>query len=339
MPKITGYGELLLRMTPAKHGGLIEQSSLLQMDFGGAEANILTNLSFFGHDTSFVSALPDNPIGASAFNHLKSLGVNMDNTPFYNGRMGVYYIEHGHSIRGGRVTYDRADSTFCYCIISEKEWDTIMKTQNIFVLTGVTPALSILAQENVRFALEAAKRNNVKVAFDLNYRRTLWSVEDARKSFDEILPNVDFLFANLGSAQDLYNFPKVDINSTENLIAQTRKATDFLEEHGHFSMLAMTMRLQESANKNHFCGLIKAGKNFSISKPIYTDVLDRIGGGDAFVSGVLHGLSNKWGNDKTVHFATTMYAALHTQYGDINRMKEEEIQAIADGDILGYLKR
>ena len=337
--KVVGYGELLLRLTPHEHGNLIEQSENLKMAFAGAEANILADLSMLGHSTSFVSAFPDNPIGRSAHNFIRRYGVDSKFISFDDGRLGTYYIEHGSSIRGTRVTYDRAGSSVSNKLITEQEWESILENANYFVLTGITPALSQTCRSNIKSALNAANTNGVKVVVDLNYRRKLWDQLEAKKSFLSILPFVDILIANIGSANDVFDIDVGPISDYDSLIKATELAIKGLEEISHFECVAMTMRLQHSASDNQLGGIIKRGNKFYYSASIKTNIVDRLGGGDAFVAGVLHGLINGWGENEIVKFASAAFALTQTLEGDINYMTEQEIMAVANGALKGYVNR
>jgi len=335
---ILGYGELLLRLTPAEHGNLIEQSDTLQMGFAGAEANIIADLSLLGHNTQFITALPKNPIGRKANFFLQNFGINTHPIIWDMGRLGTYYIEHGNSIRGSRVTYDRVNSLICHTVISDKMWSTIFKNVDYFILTGITPALSQICRDNLNTALSIAPVMGVKVVFDLNYRRTLWTTKEARQSFESILPFVDILIANAGAAYDVFEITTNSIQDYESLQRATQQAADKLSNLGDFEWLGMTLRLQNSANDNILGGMIKKD-NYYFSTPLPTQIVDRLGGGDAFAAAMIHGITNNWTPNKIVNFSTAAFGATQTLQGDINYLTEEELQRIAEGNISGFVKR
>lgn len=337
--KIVGYGELLLRLTPFDYSGLIEQSDALKMGFAGAEANILADLALLGHETSFVSALPNNPLGRKANQFLQGYGIDTGFVTNDEGRLGTYYIEHGSSIRGSRVTYDRIDSLVTKTLVSEKEWETIFAGAAYFVLTGVTPALSNTCRENIKNALRISKSLGVKLIFDLNYRRTLWSKEDAKISFDSILPYVDILFANTGSAYDVFGIETAQVNDMESLQEATKVAAEALSNLGNFEWLAMSMRLQANANDNELGGMMKWGDENFFSNPIQANIVDRLGGGDAFAAAAIHGIIKGWTANEIINFATAAFALTQTIHGDINYLSEQEILSIASGNTQGYVKR
>ena len=336
---IVGYGEVMLRLTPNDHGSLIEQSDVLKMAFAGAEANILCNLACLGHTTQFVSSFPKNPIGRSANQFLHSIGVGTNFMNWDEGRMGTYFIEHGTSIRSTRVTYDRTNSSVSKLVIAQEVWGKVLSNASYLVLTGITPALSAICKKNIETALVVAKKEKVKVVFDLNYRRTLWPKEEAKNSFVNFLPYVDLLFANIGSAYDVFNIPIKEINGFTDLEDASIASAKALYEFGDFDMIGMTIRQQNSAQKHLLGGLVTNGTANYLSSKLSCEVVDRLGGGDAFVTGVLHGLIRGWNYEKMINFATAAFATTQTLKGDINYMTEEELLAISSGDTLGFIKR
>ncbi len=335
---IVGYGELLLRLSPIEHGNLIEQTASLKMEFAGAEANIIADLALLGHATSFTTALPNNPVGRSANQFLQKNGIKTHNIIWDEGRVGAYYIEHGTSIRGTRVTYDRANSSICNHPIRAEKWSTIFEKTSYFILTGITPSLSQICRDNIRIALPIAKEKGVKVVFDLNYRRTLWSTAAARTSFESILPFVDILIGNTGSAYDVFGIQTDKVEDYSSLEKASQQAAEQLEKLGNFEWIGMTLRLQKSANKHLLGGIIKK-ENYCFSKPIDVKVVDRLGGGDAFAAAMLHGIIRDWPLEEIVNFGTAAFGATQTIQGDINYLTEEELLSIASGNLKGYVKR
>lgn len=337
--KIVGYGELLLRLTPSERGHLIEQAHTLNMSFAGAEANILSDLSNLGHDSQFVSAFPNNVIGRKAEQFLKSFGVGTQEIHWDDNRLGSYFIEHGHSIRGTRVTYDRKNSSVCHFVVNENDWDRILKDAHYFILTGVTSALSPICHQNILRGLKCAQKLGLEIIFDLNYRRSLWSREEASKAFLEILPFVNTLVGNIGSANDIFDIEIQEWSDFDELCESTIMAANALREYGNFDTVAMTMRIQKSASMNTLGGLILDYSGVFKSQAIEVGVVDRIGGGDAFAAGLIHGMIKDWDASDIIQFANACYAATHTLEGDINVLSELELLEIAGGQLKGYAKR
>jgi len=337
--KIVGYGEILLRLTPQDHGSLLEHTDTLQFAFAGAEANIIADLAVLNHQTQYVTALPRNPLGKSADRFLKQFGVATDTILWDQGRLGTYYIEHGTSIRGSRVTYDRRNSSITNTDISTKTWETIFEDAGYFILTGITPALSKVCQDTIANALKAAKNLGVKVVFDLNFRRTLWSKQEALRSFSSILPHVAILVGNIGSALDVFDIQTSKITDYESLVSATKEAATGLSNLGDFEALGMTLRLQQNASENILGGMIKNSEGSFFGKELPTRIADRLGGGDAFTAALLHGLINKWKPIEIINFATAAFSFTQTLKGDINYASEQDLLDIASGNTTGHVKR
>lgn len=337
--RVAGFGELLLRLSPQGHEDLIVQSNALEMSFAGAEANMLADLSHWGHPTQFITALPDNPLGKKAIMFLQQNGVGTKNIKVDEGRMGTYFIEHGTAIRGTQVTYDRKNSSITMWDLSEKEWKDFLKNTSYFVITGITPALSASCQKSLIKGLEIAKRVNCKVVFDLNFRRSLWDAKSAKKSFSKILPFVNILLGNIGSINDVFEANIKTKNDFEALNRGTKNAIEFASHLGNFETIAMTVRQQINATENILGGMIKEGNNVLTSHAVPTTIKDRLGGGDAFGAGILHGKLLGWELEKTLDFATVSFAITQTLKGDINYFSEKEILSVGDGNFKGQVKR
>lgn len=337
--KIVGYGELLLRLTPYEYGTLIEQSDSFKTGFAGAEANILADLALLGHRTAFLTAFPKNPIGRTANLFLQRFGIETSSIIWNGHRMGMYYVEHGTSIRGTRVTYDRKKSAMAKTKITTKQWESVFQEADYFILTGITPALSKICRDNIETALAIAEAHSVKIVFDLNFRRTLWTTKKAKSVLTKILKQVAILFANIGSADDVFGIKTDEKKDFNALKLATQQAVKGLEDFGDFESVGMTLRLQESANQNHLGGMLKKEGQHYFSPPIPTEIVDRLGGGDAFAAAMLHGLIKNWSAKKVVNFATAAFSATQTIKGDINYMTEEELLSIAEGNIRGFVKR
>ena len=330
---------MLLRLTPLSHGGLIDQSSSLNMSFAGAESNIISSLSNLGHHTTMITSLPNNSLGKSACRFLKSFGVNTDYIKFKDGRIGSYYIEHGASIRGGKVIYDRLDSCFSSENIAESIWVKAFKDSDFYVLTGITPALSKECQKNILKSIKIAKSNNVKIIFDLNYRRNLWSGKEALKFFSKIINDVDILIANIGSVSDVFGFEYKSSNDFKELELITKSACEFISNKYSFDMIGMTIRNQIHATHNQLGGVIRVNEKYYYGRSYDLEIIDRLGGGDAFVSGLLHGLINNYKNDQIINFANACFALTQTIKGDVNYFEENDIIDFSSKNYSGYIKR
>jgi len=337
---VATFGELMLRLTPYHTLERLVQTEALRMSFAGAESNVAISLSYWGYPCFFISHLPSHQLGDAAFAYLHRWGIHTPHVYRSGTRIGTYYIEHGSSIRPTQVVYDRANSAFSQVEPHFYDWETILNGKSLFFLTGITPALSHHCQQSCLDALRVAKQLGLTVAFDLNFRRTLWTRTDARNAFVEIFPYVDILFANLGAAIDVFDFHS-DAKSSDpwnTINLQTQEAGEFLASKGSFEMIVMSVRQVFSAHQHRLGGMVYNQESWSIADPLDVELIDRLGGGDAFAAAVLHGWINQWPTQKLISFATSAFALQQTLPGDLNLHHESEIWEVASGATYG-LKR
>ncbi len=336
---IVGYGELLLRLTPSNHSQLIEQATSLNLSFGGSESNIISNLSNLGHNTKMITSFPDNSLGKSANRFLKSFGVNTNDIIFRNGRIGTYFIEHGESLRGSKIIYDRIDSCFSKEKVDDKVWKNVFNDSSYFILSGITPSLSKECQDNVLRSVKIAKSNKVKIVFDLNFRRNLWKEEEAFSFISKIINDVDILIGNIGSISDIFGYKYKSSNNFSELEKITQDACEFISKDFSFDLVGLTIRNQINATHNQLGGLIKVNGNYFFGKTFEMNIIDRIGGGDAFSSGIIHGLIKAYNPQKIIDFSNSCFALTQTIKDDINYFDQKDIIEFGSDNYKGYIKR
>lgn len=322
MGQVITLGELLLRLTPPSNKR-IRQAQSFRRYFGGAEANVAINLSQYGHETYFLSALPSNDLGNSAMSILNEAGVDNSLIKRKDGRIGVYFYEEGFSLKPPQVIYDRANSSFLSLPSENFNWDTVFENKSIFHVTGITLALNKDMRDFTFRALKEAKSRNVSVSFDFNYRSQLWSITKAKKTYLRVLPYVDIGFLGY---KDLLAFLDVDDTLPKDfdksiLKEQFRKVAI---TYG-INYLACTNREIISHSKNKLTGYMYFNENFVESSTYTFEVLERIGGGDAFASGILHGVLNEFVTEKIVEFGTASSVLKHFVYGDYTQYSAEEV--------------
>lgn len=340
MSSIVCFGEILLRLSPLNGYERISKTNELKMDYAGAESNVAASLSLLGHQAQYVTRLPPHGVGDAAIRSLREFGVKTDHIVRGGKRVGTYFIEHGSSIRPTRIIYDREHSAIADIQADAFDWHEILQKQDWFVSTGITPALSANCAEACRNALITAREMGVQTAFDLNFRRSLWTLEQGRATLQPMLEHVDILFSNIGSASDVLDIqPDHQGDSWEDLVIATRETAEKLMKHRAFRWVALTIRDHNSATENDWAGMLYDGTNVYESRRYRFQIIDRLGGGDAFMAGVIHGLSQGWDGQKTVEFATAASAIKHTIPGDINISTEEEILEVAEGNVSGRVKR
>lgn len=340
MAKVVTLGEIMLRLSPTVNLRLV-QANNFDVVYGGGEANVAVSLANYGHDVYYVSKLPKNDIGQAAINALRSVGVNTCNIVRGGNRVGIYYLETGVAMRASKVIYDRANSSISLAKAEEFNWENIFKDASLFHFTGITPALSKEAAELTKIALIEAKKRNVKVSVDLNYRHTLWSPEEAQAVMVPLMKYVDICIGNEEDAALSLGFkPKnVDISKGKLNTDSYKDIFKEMKENFGFDIIATSLRESYSATYNGWSVLMYDGEDFYHSKHYEINpIVDRVGGGDSFSAGLIHGLLTR-SKKEAVEFAAAAGALKHTIKGDFNYMTEAEVDKLVGGDQSGRVVR
>ncbi len=337
---IITMGELMLRLAPPGNARFI-QAPVLNVEFGGGEANVAVSLANYGHHACFVSKLPAHEIGQAAVNSLRRYGVDTSFVARGGERIGIYFQETGSAMRPGKVIYDRAHSAISEAKPGDFDFDRIFEGADWFHWTGITPALSDGAAELVRLACQAAKRHNVTVSCDLNFRAKLWTGEKARSVMTPLMEYVDVCIGNEEDAQKCLGFtPKADVEGGKTEAEGYRDIFRQMTEKFGFKYTAATLRESFSASHNGWKALIYDGKEFYESKRYDIDpIVDRVGGGDSFSGGLIHGLLTMDSMKDALEFAVAASALKHTIPGDVNLVSEAEVQSLAAGNASGRIIR
>lgn len=327
--KIITLGEILLRLS-TDVGKRLSQADQLDLNYGGAEANVSVSLSNFGYDVYFVSKVPNNPLGLAAERHLKTNGVRTGFLLKGGERLGTYYVESGVGARSSQVTYDRKHSSFSQLITEEILFDDLFKEADLFHITGITPALSPNLVELTLLALQKAKANGVTTSFDFNYRSKLWNHQEAAETMKLFLPYVDICFCGELDAIYLLGINKVS-DSIENKDRLTYYYENIQQMYPNIQYFSSTFREVLSASTNTLQGNLFAKGVLYQSKIYQIDhIVDRVGGGDAFVAGMLYGILEGTSLEEAVTFATAASVMKHTVLGDCNTFSVEEIKTFAN---------
>lgn len=340
MKRIVTFGEIMLRLTPPGYTRLTQASSF-EAVYGGGEANVAVSLACFGLDVEFVTKLPENDVAQAAVNHLRGFGVGTDNIIRGGERMGTYYLERGASQRPSKVVYDRAHSAIAEAQPSDFDWDEIFEGAGWFHLTGITPAISKNAESICMDAMKKAKEKGLTVSFDPNFRAKLWSAKEAAASFQRILPFVDVLISNESQAQNLFGAE----------IPQSERRGDDVTDQGYLALaaqlaerfslkaVALTERRTFSAEDNSFCAKLYDGNKLYTSEKYRIDIVDRVGGGDAFAAGLIYAMLMGYSGEQTVGFAAAASCLKHTIPGDCNTVTVDEVLALCGGKAKGNVQR
>ena len=341
MAKILTLGEIMLRLSPKGRRRLV-QAGELEAVYGGGEANVAVALSQFGLDAGFVTKLPAHELGQAAVNELRRYGVDIRAILRGGDRIGIYFLEKGAAQRPSRVVYDRAGSAFALAEPEEFDWDGIFSGAEWFHLSGITPALGENARQICRDACRAARARGMEVSCDLNYRKNLWTLEEADRALEELMPLVTVLIANQEQVKSLFGMeapsaeikePDVDYSGCESLCAQLRRRWPQL------GRIALSLRGSVSGDDNWFGAVLDDGSGMVYAANRLIHMVDRVGSGDAFSAGVIYGAVTGMPAQEAVDFAAAAGVLKHSIEGDAFLASAAEVRALAGGEASGRVQR
>lgn len=340
MKKVVTLGEIMLRLSTPRYERFV-QSDSFDVVYGGGEANVAVSLANYGMDSYFVSKLPKNDIGQAAINHLRRFGVNIDYIVRGGERIGIYYLETGASMRPSKVIYDRSYSSISTAEVSDFDFDEIFKDADWLHFSGITPAISKKAALLTEEALKAAKRNNVMVSVDLNYRKKLWSPEEAKKTMTRLMEYVDVCIGNEEDAELTLGFKpgKTDVTSGELELEGYKSIFKQMMDKFNFKYVISSLRESYSASDNGWSACAYDGKEFYHSRKYNIRIVDRVGGGDSFASGFIYSILNNKDFKEALEFGVAASALKHTIHGDFNMVTVEEVEKLLSGDASGRVQR
>ncbi|WP_162339664.1 sugar kinase [Cyclobacterium salsum] len=338
--KVVTLGEVMLRLSTPDFKRFV-QSDTFDITYGGGEANVAGALCNYGLEGTFVTKVPDNPIGQSAINHLRRYGVDTQFIAKGGKRLGIYFLETGASMRASQVVYDRADASIAEAEIADFDFDKIFDGAVWFHTTGITPALSDKAAALTEAALKAAKAKGVTTSIDLNYRKKLWSKEKAKEVMTRLCQYVDVCIGNEEDAETTLGFKsnETDVTKGELNLDGYKDVFKQMKEKFGFQYIASTLRESYSASDNGWSALVYDGNEFYHSKKYDVRIVDRVGGGDSFASGFIYGLVEKMAMNDACEFAVAASALKHTIPGDMNHATLAEVKVLMGGDASGRVQR
>lgn len=328
--KVLAFGEVMLRLTPTNFQRVI-QAEEFDATYAGGEANVVCSLSMFGHNTKLVTKLPDNVLGDKVIRAMNSFGVDTKDILRGEGRLGIYFLEQGFGVRNSNVIYDRQYSAISMARKEEFDFDKILNGVKMIHVSGVTPALSSNLYHICIDLIKAANDKGILVSYDSNYRSKLWSLEEARNFMLEILPFVDIVFLGI---LDFINILEYKVSEEKHLESKLNDLyNELFERYPNLKFAACTKRTVKSVNKNLLQGFFFDGKKLSSSRVHDIDILDRVGGGDAFTAGILHGILNNMDSNQIAEFATCASALKHSIRGDINMVDLDQVEVLMNSGI------
>lgn len=340
--KVVSFGEIMLRLSSDGYYKLFQKPEL-NTSFCGAEANVAVALSNFEDEAEFVTALPDNDIGRAACRELMRYGVKTDNIVYTGDRLGIFFAEKGASQRPSKVIYDRKNSAIALADSSSFDWEKIFDGADWFHITGITPALSdSLAKISVD-AVKAAKKAGLTVSCDINYRSKLWSAQKARPVMTEIMKYVDVCIGNEEDAEIVFGIKAGTTDVTKGQLDTDgyKKSLQTVAETFGCKIVAYSQRKSYSASDNGWSGIIYDDEK----KQVYTSaqydirITDRIGGGDAFASGLIYALHNNISPANAIETAAAAGCLDQTLEGDFCLFGINDVIDLAGGNSSGRVKR
>ena len=339
MAKVVTMGEIMLRLSTLGYERFV-QSDNFDVCYGGGEANVAVSLANYGHESYFVTKLPTHEIGESAVNALRQFGVHTDYIARGGERVGIYFLETGASMRPSKVIYDRAHSSISEAVVEDFDFDKVFEGATWFHWTGITPALGKKSQEVLKAALIAAKKHGVTVSVDLNYRKKLWTPDEAKACMSELMQYVDVCIGNEEDAEKCLGFKAgSDVTSGKLELGGYEEVFRKMKEAYGFKYIATSLRESFSASDNGWSALAFDGNEFYRSRRYEVRIVDRVGGGDSFSGGFIHGLLKYGDYKKALEFAVAASALKHTIPGDFNHVSEKEVETLMNGDASGRVQR
>ena len=323
------------------------QAKELTATFGGGEANVAVSLANYGVEVDFVTRLPQNDIAAACVGELRRYGVGVNNIVYGGERLGIYFLETGAVARPSKVVYDRAHSSISTIEPGMIDWESVFADADWFHWTGITPAISASAAEVCLEACRVANRMGVTVSCDLNYRKNLWKYG---KTAGEVMPALveccDVILGNEEDAEKVFGIKPegFDVAATEGKVEQAAFESvcrQLVERFPRAKKVIITLRGSINANHNTWGGVLYDGERLYTS-PRYdiTHIVDRVGGGDSFMGGLIYGLREFAGDDeRALRFAVAASALKHTIYGDFNLVTVAEVENLMRGDGSGRVSR
>ena len=340
--KYITFGEIMLRLKPPNWERFF-QSPLLEATFGGGEANVAVGLARFGLDVAHVSVIPNNAIGDACVRELRRQGVDTSLIVRKGNRLGIYFLEAGANQRPSIVIYDRSYSAIAEASPGDISWEKVFDGASWFHISGITPAISLSASELSLEAVKKAKEKGIIISCDLNFRKNLWQYgKSAPEVMGELAKYVDIAIGNEEDCQKSLGIKKdIDVESGKFQTEKYKELTDkVLGLYSNIKKIAITLRESHSADYNGWSAVLNNRKEFLISKKYEIhNIVDRVGGGDAFAAGLIYGLNNLHNDKKALEFAVAASCLKHSIPGDLPLISVKEVESLVKGAASGRVQR
>lgn len=345
MKKIVTFGEIMLRLSPPGFKRF-SQTNEFEVIYGGGESNVAVSLANYGLPTDFVTRLPENDLGDCALMEMRKRGVGTSFIARGGERLGIYFLETGAVARGSKVVYDRAHSAMSTIKPGMIDWHAVFEGAGWFHWTGITPAISQSAADACLEALKVASELGITISTDLNYRKKLWKYGvPSEKIMTELTEYCDIILGNEEDAEKHFGIhpETVDVTDGASVDAEAFRSVceQMMKKFPKAKKVITTLRGSISASHNSWAGILYDGKEMYTS-PSYqiTHIVDRVGGGDSFMGGLIYGLLNYVDDDqKALNFAVAASCLKHTIFGDANLVTVDEVEKLMSGDASGRVAR
>jgi 2-dehydro-3-deoxygluconokinase len=344
--KIVTFGEIMLRLATPDYQRF-SQATQFNASFGGGEANVAVSLANYGLETEFITRLPGNDIARACIMDLHKYNVGTKHILYGGERLGIYFLETGAVVRGSKVVYDRAHSAISEIKPGMINWEEALKDAVWFHWTGITPALSQSAADTCLEAIQTANRLGVTVSCDLNFRKNLWKYgKKASEVMPALVEGCDIILGNEEDCEKVFGIKPegFDVNDTHGEVNAAEFESVCTQMQARFpraEKVIITLRGAVNANHNTWGGVLYAGGKLYQSKRYdITHIVDRVGGGDSFMGGLIYGLNTYPDeNQKALDFAVAASCLKHTVYGDYNQVTVDEVEKLMAGDASGRVNR
>ena len=344
MPKIVTFGEIMMRLaTPGFQR--LNQARAFEVTYAGGEANVAVSLANYGETAEFVTRLPKNELGEACRSFLRTFGVVTDHIAWGGDRLGVYFLETGAAQRASKVVYDRAGSSIAAIRPGMIDWKIVFSGADWFHWTGITPAISEGAAQACAEAIQVARQMGLTVSCDLNYRAKLWKWgKTAGDVMTELVSGCDVAIGNEEDAEKVFGIKASETDVTSGKVEADKylSVCELLNDRfPGLKTIAITLRGSISASHNTWSGVLWKGGQF-FSAPTYdiVPIVDRVGGGDSFMGGLIFGLRKYTGDpEKALRFAVAASCLKHSIPGDFNQVSVAEVETLMAGDASGRVSR
>jgi len=342
--KVVTFGEIMLRLSPP---GFLRfgQATSFDVIYGGGEANVAASLANYGIPVDYVTRLPKNDIGEACARFLRAQGIGTHKIVWGGDRLGIYFLEMGAVMRGSQVIYDRAGSSLATIEPGMVDWEAAFSDADWFHWTGITPAISKGAADTCLEAVQVAKRMGLTVSCDLNYRSKLWNWgKKAGDVMPDLVRHCDVAIGNEEDADKVFGIkaPETDVTSGKVDPEKYRfVCEELVKRFPNLRTVAITLRGSISASHNTWSGILwHEGKVYVGPEFDITHMVDRVGGGDAFMGGLIYGLKTYPDDPQAaLNFAVAASAMKHTIFGDFNLVSVSEVEKLMGGDVSGRVSR